>query len=106
MWLRSYRHVVGFGLPGSADAVQHGTLAWEESYFRRVGIESFFADLKSNRIAVHRGFLRGFGLRRYTLLMGFTLAALNVLVLRDWFSRREQVDPWGGSSVNRNRCAR
>ncbi|WP_200887863.1 hypothetical protein [Rhodococcus opacus] len=73
---------------------QHGTLAWEASYHRRVGIESVFADLKKNRLGVHRGFFRGFGIRRYTLLAGFTLAALNILSLHDWFARRGIPDPW------------
>lgn len=27
--------------------------------------------------------------------IGFILAALNVLILHDWFSRREQADSWG-----------
>lgn len=46
-------------------------------------------------MAVHRGFIRGFGIRLYTLLIGFTLAALNILILRDWHNRRESLDPWG-----------
>lgn len=74
---------------------QHGTLAWEASYHRRVGIESVFADLKQNRLHVHRGYFRGFGISRYTLLIGFTLAALNLLILHDWYSKRERLDPWG-----------
>ncbi|MGW5152769.1 hypothetical protein [Rhodococcus koreensis] len=49
---------------------QHGTLAWEASYHRRVGIESLLADLK-NRLGPHRGYFRGFGIRSYTLLAGF-----------------------------------
>ncbi|WP_206006380.1 hypothetical protein [Rhodococcus pseudokoreensis] len=40
---------------------QRGTLAWEASYHRRVGIESLCADLKRNRLDVHRGYFRGFG---------------------------------------------
>jgi hypothetical protein len=74
---------------------QHGTLAWEASYHRRVGIESVFADLKQNRLHVHRGYFRGFGISRYTLLIGFTLAALNLLNLHDWYSKRARLDPWG-----------
>ncbi|MDV7090639.1 hypothetical protein [Rhodococcus opacus] len=74
---------------------QHGTLAWGASYHRRVGIESLFADLKRNRLGVHRGYFRGFGIRRYTLLAGFTLAALNILNLHDWATRREVLDSWG-----------
>ncbi len=75
---------------------QHGTLAWEESYHRRPGIESVYADLKQNRLHVHRGYFRGFGIGRYTVLVGFTLAALNVLELHDWFCKRARLDPWGG----------
>jgi hypothetical protein len=59
------------------------------------GIESLFADLKKNRLGVHRGYFRGFGIRRYTLLAGFTLAALNILNLHDWATRREVLDSWG-----------
>ncbi len=75
--------------------VQHGTLAWEASYHRRVGIESLFADVKQNRLHVHRGYFRGFGISRYTLLLGFTLAALNLLILFDWHFKRELLDPLG-----------
>lgn len=53
---------------------QHGTLAWEASYHRRPGIESVFADLKQNRFHVPCRYFRGFGIRRDTLLVGFTLA--------------------------------
>ncbi|MFF2113855.1 hypothetical protein [Rhodococcus koreensis] len=52
------------------------------------------ADLKKNRLGVHRGF-QGFGIRRYTLLAGFTLVALNILSLHDWATRREVLDSWG-----------
>jgi hypothetical protein len=51
--------------------------------------------LKKNRLTVHSGFFRGFGIRRYTLLVGFTLAALNLLNLHDWYSKSECLDPWG-----------
>ncbi|MGW4479455.1 hypothetical protein [Rhodococcus triatomae] len=81
--------------PDMRMTVQHGTLAWEASYHRRVGIESVFADLKQNRLHVHRGYLRGFGKSRYTLLLGFTLAALNLLILHDWHVKRGLVDPLG-----------
>lgn len=81
--------------PASRWGFQHGTLAWEASYHRRAGIESVFADLKKNRLGVHRGYFRGFGIRRYTLLAGFTLAALNILNLHDWATRREVLDSWG-----------
>ncbi|MFC9766216.1 hypothetical protein [Rhodococcus jostii] len=74
---------------------QHVTLAWEASYHRRVGIESLFADLKQNRMTMHRGFFRGLGIGRYTLLIGFTLSALNILTLHDWSARRGTSDPWG-----------
>ena len=74
---------------------QHGTLAREASYHRRAGIESVFADLKKNRLGVHRGYLRGFGIRRYTLLAGSALAALSILNLHDWATRREVLDSWG-----------
>ena len=74
---------------------QHGTLAWEASYHRRVGIESVFADLKQNRMTMHRGFFRGFGIRRYTMLAGFALAALNLLILHDAATRRGTLDCWG-----------
>ncbi|QSE84581.1 hypothetical protein [Rhodococcus koreensis] len=34
---------------------QRGTLVWEASYHRRVGIESLFADLKRNRLTADTG---------------------------------------------------
>ncbi|MGW0177171.1 hypothetical protein ACWDUM_25380 [Rhodococcus sp. NPDC003322] len=74
---------------------QNGTVAWAESYHRHPGIESVFADLKQNRLHVHHGYFRGFGISRYTSLVGFTLAAPNLLNLHDWYSKRERLDPWG-----------
>ncbi|MFC9552246.1 hypothetical protein ACFTWF_15455 [Rhodococcus sp. NPDC056960] len=71
---------------------QHGTLAWEASRHRRVVIDSLFADLKKNRMTMHRGSFRGFGIRRYALLSGFTLAALNLLILHDAATRRGMLD--------------
>ncbi|WP_198602021.1 hypothetical protein [Rhodococcus opacus] len=36
-----------------------------------------------------------FGIRRYTLLAGFALAALNILNLHDRANRRDVLDSWG-----------
>ncbi|MDH6677301.1 hypothetical protein M2284_001499 [Rhodococcus sp. LBL1] len=63
---------------------------------------------EENRMTMHRGFFRGFGSRRCALLAGFTLAALNQLILNDWFSRRVEnpvadgpadSDPWTASAI-------
>ncbi|NMN99047.1 hypothetical protein [Antrihabitans stalactiti] len=75
--------------------MQHGTREWEDSYYRREGIESLFGDLKGNRLDLHRGAIRGYGLTRYTLLLGFALATMNMAILRDWHAKRHRLDPWG-----------
>jgi len=84
---------------------QHGTLACEMSYHRRVGIESVFADLKQNRLHVHRGYFRGFGIGRYTVLVGFTFAALTCSSCTTGSASVCVSIRGAGSSVSRNRCA-
>jgi len=81
--------------PNTRMPFQHGTIEWADSYHRRVGIESVFSDLKANRLHLARGGIRGFGLTRYSLMLGFALAAMNLLILRDWHAKRERLDPWG-----------
>ncbi|WP_254622646.1 hypothetical protein [Rhodococcus sp. W8901] len=74
---------------------QHGSSKWFASYHRRVGIESVFGDLKTNRLHVRRGYFRIFGLTGHRLLLGFALAAMNLMILRDWYRERDHIDPWG-----------
>jgi hypothetical protein len=74
---------------------QHGSAQWAASYHRRVGIESLFADLKTNRLHMRRGYFRIFGLTRHRLMLGFALAAMNLMILRDWHLKRDSLDAWG-----------
>lgn len=73
----------------------HGSRQWFASYYRRVGIESAFGGLKSNVLHLRRGYFRIFGLAAHRLLLGFTLAAMNVVTLRYWHLERDLPDPWG-----------
>ncbi|TQF69217.1 hypothetical protein FK531_10735 [Rhodococcus spelaei] len=73
----------------------HGTKQWFASYHRRVGIESVFGDLKYNVLHLRRGYYRVFGLTAHRLLLGFTLAALNLMILRDWGLKCSTLDFWG-----------
>ncbi|AQA25010.1 transposase DDE domain protein [Rhodococcus sp. MTM3W5.2] len=73
---------------------QHGSEEWAASYHRRVGIESLFGDLKTNRLHVRRGYLRIFGLTRHQLLLGFTLAAMNLMILREGRRKGQGPDLW------------
>ncbi|AQA22615.1 hypothetical protein BTZ20_0317 [Rhodococcus sp. MTM3W5.2] len=43
-------------LPNIRMPFQHGYEEWANSYRRRVGIESLFGDLKSNRLHLRRGY--------------------------------------------------
>lgn len=86
---------------------QHGSAQWFASYHRRVGIESVFGDLKTNRLHLRRGYFRIFGLTGHRLLLGFVLAAMNLMILRDWYRQRDRLDPWGvllGEQVTQIRC--
>lgn len=66
-----------------------GILGSSSSAPQRCGVDRFGGR------GPHRGFFRGFGIRRYTLLAGSALAALNILNLHDWATRREVLDSWG-----------
>lgn len=74
---------------------QHGSAEWFASYYRREHIESLFGDLKFNRLHERRGFFRIFGLTAHRLLVGFTLTAMNLMMLREWYRQRGQVDGSG-----------
>ena len=71
-----------------------GTTRWAASYGRRTGVESSNAEIKKNHAVMDRGYTRVFGLAKNTLLLAFGLAGVNIRLLRHWYARRGQPDPW------------
>lgn len=63
----------------------YGTTKWLLSYDRRTAVESGNAELKTNRFKFVRGSIRVKGITKFTILMAFIVAALNMQMLRDWF---------------------
>ena len=71
--------------------------AWATAYFRRVGVESLNAELKTHRMDLRRGFTRVFGAIKNTLLLAFAFAATNIRILREWHAKRDLPDPWASA---------
>jgi len=72
-----------------------GSTDWATAYYRRVGIESFNAELKTHRLDLRRGFTRVFGRVKNTVLLAFAFAGVNVRILAAWHAKRRIADPWG-----------
>ncbi len=72
-----------------------GSSDWVNAYYRRVGIESLNAELKTHRLDLRRGFTRVFGRVKNTILLAFAFAGFNVRVLTSWHAKRGLADPWG-----------
>lgn len=72
-----------------------GSTDWVSAYYRRVGIESFNAELKTHRLDLRRGFTRVFGRVKNTVLLAFAFAGVNVRILAAWHAKRRLADPWG-----------
>lgn len=72
-----------------------GSTDWVTAYYRRVGIESFNAELKTHRLDLRRGFTRVFGRVKNTVLLAFAFAGVNVRILAAWHAKRALPDPWG-----------
>lgn len=72
-----------------------GSSDWVSAYYRRVGIESFNAELKTHRLDLRRGFTRVFGRAKNAFLLAFALAGVNVRILAAWHAKRALPDPWG-----------
>ncbi|MET8682349.1 transposase [Streptomyces sp. NPDC004647] len=71
-----------------------GTTAWAADYGRRAAVESGNAEIKTHRLHMDRGFTRVMGTLKNSVLLAFSLAALNVILLRDWHAKRRRLDPW------------
>ncbi|MFF2375034.1 transposase [Streptomyces xiamenensis] len=71
-----------------------GTTGWATDYGRRNAIESGNAEAKTHRLHLDRGFTRVMGTPKNTLLLTFSLAGLNHVILRDWHAKRRHRDPW------------
>ncbi len=63
----------------------YGTTRWLASYHRRSAIESANGEIRRNRLSVGKYSILVRGNRRYSLLMGCLLAAVNLLMAEDWF---------------------
>lgn len=63
----------------------YGTTKWLLSYDRRTAVEAGNAELKANRFKFVRGSIRVKGITKFSILMAFIVAALNMQMLRDWF---------------------
>lgn len=72
-----------------------GSTDWVTAYYRRVGIESFNAELKTHRLDLRRGFTRVFGRVKNAFLLAFAFAGVNVRILAAWHAKRRLSDPWG-----------
>jgi hypothetical protein len=73
-----------------------GTTAWRELYGSRNAVESFNADVRTNKLSWRRGYVKAFTRSRNALLLSLSLASLNFRIIRDWCFRRRAQDLWGG----------
>ena len=64
--------------------IPFGSTAWRISMNRRMAVESVNAALKGGFVNIQRGFLRVFGLLKQTVLLGFTLAGVNLDRVRSY----------------------
>lgn len=64
-----------------------GTTAWAADYGRRAAVESGNAEIKIHRLHMDRGFTRVIGTLKNSVLLGFALAGLNVILLRAWHTK-------------------
>ncbi len=71
-----------------------GTTDWARDYGRRAAVESSNAEIKIHRAHLDRGHTRVFGTLKNAILIAFTLAAVNIHLLRDWHAKRRRPDPW------------
>lgn len=79
--------------PADLPLAQHipfGTTAWRISMNRRMAVESVNAALKGGFVNMKRGFFRVFGLTKLTVLLGFTVAAVNLDRIRSYEAKRAE----------------
>lgn len=74
----------------------YGTTDWLARYGKRTAIESVNAEVKYHRGRLSRSFVRVFTRVRHALLIAANFAAVNYHIVRDWYFKRNQQNPWGG----------
>ncbi|MGO4652279.1 hypothetical protein AB4068_11340 [Arthrobacter sp. 2RAF22] len=72
------------------------TTAWLKLYGARNAVESFNADVRTNKLNWRRGYVKTFNRTRTAFLLAITLVALNYWIVRDWAFNRRLQNPWGG----------
>lgn len=69
--------------------IPFGTTAWRTSMNRRMAVESVNSALKGGYVDTSRGFFRLFGLTKITVLLAFTIAAVNLDRIRSHEAKQE-----------------
>jgi len=75
-----------------------GTTAWCKLYASRNAVESYNADVRTNKLSWRRGYTKVFSRARTALLLAVTLSSLNFRIVRDWSFRRRTQNLWGGEA--------
>ncbi|WP_284753515.1 hypothetical protein [Arthrobacter sp. efr-133-R2A-120] len=76
----------------------YGTTSWVKQYAARNAVESFNADVRTNKLSWRRGYVKTFTRPRTAFLLALSLASLNFRIVRDWSFKRRKQNPWGGEA--------
>ncbi len=68
-----------------------GTTAWRISMGRRQLVEGANAGLKSNFVNIGRKFMRVMGLTKMTIMLAFTIAGLNLEMIRSFLAKERML---------------
>lgn len=83
--------------------IPFGSTAWRISMNRRMAVESVNAALKGSFVNLQRGFLRVFGLLKNTVLIGFTLAGVNLDRVRSYRAKLAEAEAKASIRTRRKR---
>jgi hypothetical protein len=72
-----------------------GTTNWLHLYGPSNAVESFNADVRTNKLSWRRGYVKTFTGPRTAFLLALSLASLNVRIVRDWCFKRRMQSMWG-----------
>lgn len=75
----------------------YGTAEHAKSYFRRVAVESFHAELKTHRGRLGRSFTRIFGKNRNSIAIAILIGAVNIRIVRDGYAIHDPFAPLNGT---------
>ncbi|MBT2534325.1 hypothetical protein J7E83_19770 [Arthrobacter sp. ISL-48] len=75
-----------------------GTTNWMKLYGARNAVESFNADVRTNKLSWRRGYVKTFTRPGTAFLLAISLAALNIRIVRDWCFKRRMQNMWGGET--------